>query len=134
MLRTAEDMNALIATFHTVKLKGKRRGIRVKGHPKANSKGYIFFSRFIMELYLGRYLESNETVHHENEIVDDDRFENLKLISGSLHNSIHKRKMNYSVIWALRNYGFSYGRIAKQTGYNAGSIPYVCQQIGKVIK
>lgn len=49
-------------------------------------------ARYIIEKSLGRELNSDEVVHHINEIKTDDRIENLQLMSFSSHRSHHARK------------------------------------------
>jgi len=120
----AQEIDAKVRALHSVKHRGIRRGIRVPGHPGANNTGYILRSRYVMELLLGRYLEPSELVHHKNEIVDDDRCENLGLTSRGGHNTTHKTKNNYTQIAYLRGRGLSYSKITAKTGYASSSISY----------
>ena len=60
-------------------------------HPfnKGRKTKSIRRSRLIMEEYLERYLTTYEYVHHDNEIITDDRIENLKLMTPAEHQRIH---------------------------------------------
>lgn len=47
--------------------------------------------RHLMELNIGRKLETNEHVHHINGIKDDNRLENLVVLSKSEHHRLHAK-------------------------------------------
>jgi len=60
-------------------------------HPDAKShKGYVMQHRLVMERSLGRYLLPNELVHHINGDKQDNRLENLELMTQSTHAKHHK--------------------------------------------
>jgi len=42
-----------------------------------------------MEQKIGRYLDKSEHVHHINGVRDDNRIENLKLLTESGHHKLH---------------------------------------------
>lgn len=47
--------------------------------------------RWIMEQYLGRKLDTDETVHHINGIKTDNRLENLEVVDRAKHTSNHRQ-------------------------------------------
>src|SRR3990167_8817691 len=64
-------------------------------HQFSDHHGYIFEHRLVVEKYLGRYLKPEETVHHVNEIKDDNRPENIIVFSSkSAHIRFHYNPKN----------------------------------------
>ena len=54
-----------------------------------DSNGYIREHDYIMEKHIGRPLRKDEVVHHINGVKDDNRIENLMLLTNSEHMKIH---------------------------------------------
>lgn len=57
-----------------------------------NGGGSIKEHISIMEKHLGRKLNPNEVVHHKNEIKNDNRIENLEVMTRSEHSRLHRNK------------------------------------------
>jgi len=69
-------------------------------HPFSTKKGYVREHRLVMEQHLGRYLDDNEVVHHINGETQDNRVDNLEVMSWADHrrehlkDNVHKRWYN----------------------------------------
>lgn len=63
--------------------------VLVPDHP-FNNNGYIYEHRLVAEKFLGRFLQTWETIHHINEVKIDNRWENFYLTTISEHSSIHR--------------------------------------------
>lgn len=66
--------------------------VYVPEHPHCTSSGYVMKHILVIEREIGRHLADGECVHHINRIRDDNRPENLKLMTISEHMSMHMKE------------------------------------------
>jgi hypothetical protein len=66
--------------------------VYVPEHPNCTADGYVMKHILVVERSIGRYLTDGECVHHINHIRDDNRIENLKLMTISEHMSMHMKE------------------------------------------
>ena len=63
--------------------------IKAPDHPHAYQYGYVPESHIVAEKAIGRYLQSGEVVHHINGIKNDNRPDNLSVMTNSEHVKRH---------------------------------------------
>lgn len=61
-------------------------------HPDADCRGYVYEHRRVADEALGRTLRPGEVVHHENEVKDDNRPENLRVFASQSDHLKHHRE------------------------------------------
>lgn len=66
--------------------------VYVPDHPHCTKDGYVMKHILIIERDIGRYLNPGECVHHINHIRNDNRVENLRLMTIHDHMSMHMKE------------------------------------------
>lgn len=64
------------------------RGKSLWNHPRYTTSGLLEHV-YVMETHLGRYITREEEIHHINGIRNDNRIENLQLVTRSEHKKLH---------------------------------------------
>ena len=77
---------------HTKKRSDGYIQVYLPTHPKCTKDGYVMEHILVMEKSIGRYLNDDEVVHHKNKIRDDNRLENLQLMTFSEHVILHNKE------------------------------------------
>ena len=75
----------------------KKRGdgyikVYVPDHPNSTADGYVMKHILTVEKSIGRYLLPDECVHHKNRVRDDNRLENLMLMTKAEHAALHMKE------------------------------------------
>lgn len=66
--------------------------VYVPDHPLSTKDGYVMEHILIMEKEIGRFITRDEVVHHKNHIRDDNRIENLELMTFKEHAGMHMKE------------------------------------------
>ena len=88
---------------HKKKMRDGYVRIYFPDHPKSSKDGYIMEHDLVMECIIGRHLKDDEVVHHKNHIRDDNRKENLQLLTFKEHASLHMNER-----WNKKKEGMTY--------------------------
>lgn len=67
--------------------------IRVPDHPNRDNQNYVPEHRLVVEKVIGRYLTSDEIVHHINEVMTDNRPENLYIFDKRWQHAVYHRQV-----------------------------------------
>lgn len=90
-IREGSKKNRLKGAGHKIKKQDGYILVYYPTHPKSNNIGYVREHILVVEESIGKPLKDNEVVHHINGIKDDNRIENLQVMTKSEHMSYHSK-------------------------------------------
>lgn len=97
--KLSEETKAKISESRSLKRSGHRKlgndgyiKVYYPTHPNATKDGYVMEHHLVMEKQIGRCIRKDEVVHHKNHIRNDNRIENLELMTFKEHSSLHMRE------------------------------------------
>lgn len=95
----SEETKKKISEAHKIQGIGHRKNrkdgyvaVYYPKHPRSNKEGYIMEHQYTMEQHIGRLLHDDEVVHHKNHKRNDNRLENLQLMTFKEHAGLHMRE------------------------------------------
>lgn len=114
------------------------KAIKVPDHPFAQSTGYVFEHRLVIEKQLGRYLLPHEKVHHINGDITNNGLENLIVLTHREHlrNHLCKEGANHSLLenkeWLTSQHkkGLNTNEIASLIGCAAHAVRHSLDRLG----
>lgn len=77
---------------HRKKRKDGYIAVYCPDHHMATKDGYVMEHILVMEKAIGRVITRDEVVHHKNKIKDDNRLENLELMTFKEHARLHMQE------------------------------------------
>lgn len=108
--------------FRGRKKSGEYIKVYAPDHPHCDGKGYVFEHRLVMERQVGRYLKSEEVVHHINHCKTDNRPENLQILTPTQHAQHHHTKYTRDdCIKALRDWAREHERSPRWSDFGLAS-------------
>lgn len=91
-MRNNNLRRTLVCIINQLKLHGTNKGYLYfmdKEHPMCHKTGRVYYHRHVAAVAAGRWLSSDEHVHHIDENILNNSPENLEILSASEHARIH---------------------------------------------
>jgi len=70
------------------------RQVKKWGHPFANTLGYVYEHRLVVEQAIGRFLQTEEEVHHKDGNKSNNVLDNLEVMTKGEHMKLHASLRN----------------------------------------